>query len=157
MEIPLNIINVVCRTHPGIAISTSDLYLGAKGTIVLHKDSATVRSGGTVIGIVRRTLRGDSLPSSTIRLVRSADQRATSKVFGLGRCLSILVPQKKTGLVGAMIRGSAIPMLRANTNGYRICVSRDTSGRVTVGVTVGTGARHPSIYGTYRAVVIRER
>lgn len=80
---PLNIIKVVCRSEPGIATSTFNLYFGAKGTMVLHNKDSTVRSGGTVAHTVGANLHGTGLSRSLVLLMRSADERIMGRVVGV--------------------------------------------------------------------------
>lgn len=155
VSIPVNIVNVVCRTHPGIAISTTKLYLGDSGTIVLHNNGRTVGSGVTLTSIVHATVRSYNFSGGYVRLMASVSHRSTGRVVAVGNCVSYLVPHNNGKLVEDIIHGSAIPIVRANSKGYRVCISRDTSVRVTTGVVFGTGARHVNIYGTYRDLIVR--
>lgn len=155
ISIPLKIVTIVFRTHPGIASSTTSLYLGSNGYSILHNNGRTVRSGATVFGMVHTTLGGSPLPRSYVRFVASVSRRDTGRLVAVGGCMSILVPHNDTELVNAIIGGSAIPIVRANINGYRVCISGSTSLSVTTSVVFGTGASHPSMYGTTRDLLVR--
>lgn len=90
-----------------------------------------------------------------MRVVRRASRRVTGRFVRLASCLSILVPHNSTHLVGTIIGGTGIPIVRAKTKGYRLCISGSTRFSVTRGVIIGTGYRHPSIYGTTRGLLVR--
>lgn len=153
-HMPLKIVNIVCRTHPGIAISITSLYLGANGTIVLHNNGRAYHAGTTAITIVRSTLGSYNLPTNTIRTVSGPSHTLIDRVLHVSGCVSVLVPHNNTNLRGLYHRRSAVPIVANNVNMYRVCISRDMRVTRTLGIVIGTGARHPDAYGAIRALLI---
>lgn len=154
VDIPFKIVNVVCRTHPGIDFSIFSLYLGDNGTYVLGKKDSTSCSGHTVMRIVRRMLQRFGVSARVIRLLPTS-HRTAQRLLRTTKCMSLVVPHNDDTLVSFMQRGTAVPMVRANTNVYRACFSRCKSATGKTAVVRGTGAHHIDIYGTLSYIVIR--
>lgn len=155
IQIPLKIITVVCRTHPGIAISTTILYLGDNGTTLLQNSTDTTRDGQILVSAVQRTLNSASIPISTVYTMPNLARSDIVRLAHTHNVISIIVPHKNTKLVHGIIRGDLIPIVRANINGYRICLRRSTSISHDITVIIGSGARHIDIYGATRTLLIR--
>ncbi len=154
ITIPFNIITVVCRDQPGIASSTTTLDFGDKGIYILENNGRTFGSTGTVIFTLGSTLGRYKVYRSCMGLVRSAAHRDTGRLVATINCISVLVPHNNGNLVRTYIRGTGIPYVRAKANVYRVFISGATSVGVTLGVVSGTGADHPSMYGTTRILLM---
>lgn len=154
IDMPFNIVNVVCRTHPGIDFSMFSLYLGDNGTYVLGNKDSTSCSGHTVVDIVRRMLRRFGMSARVIRLLPTSERTAT-RLLRTGSCMSLVVPHNDDDLVGFMHRGTAMPIVRANTNMYRAFFSHCNSVDVNPSVVTGTGAHQIDMYGTLSYLVVR--
>lgn len=154
VAIPFNIVNIVCRTHPGIAFSIFSLYFGDKGTYILGKNSSTSDSGHTLITVVRSMLAERNI-SPTIYALLPPSHRTAARLLGTINLISLVVPQNDDSLVGCIHSRTHMPIVRAKTNVYRACFSGSKSGRGKHRVIGGTGAHHIDIYGTLSYLVIR--
>lgn len=154
MTIPFNIVNVVCRTHPGMACSIFSLYFGDKGTYMLGNKESTGTSGSTNIRLVREILVGRNIGPGMYALLPTA-RRTANRVLGTINCVSLYVPHNKGGLVGFIHSATGMPIVRAKTNIMRYCFSGSNSLRVNGHVVAGTGYQEIDMYGTLSYLLVR--
>ncbi|MFW5856664.1 MAG: glutamate-5-semialdehyde dehydrogenase, partial [Planctomycetota bacterium] len=111
VRVPIGVLFMIFESRPNVTIDAGGLALKSGNAIILRGGKEALHSNRALGGILADALRAAGLPPAAIQVVDTPDRDLAAALMRRSDGIDLLIPRGGKGLIEAVLRESAIPVL----------------------------------------------
>lgn len=153
VRVPFGVIGIIYEARPNVTADAAGICLKSGNAVLLRGSSSAAESNAAVVAALRLGLRSSELPEDTVQLV-VGPREVTSELTGARGLVDVLIPRGGAGLIEAVVRDSAVPVIETGTGNCHLYVDAVADQRMALEILLNAKTQRPSVCNAVETLLV---
>ncbi|MGO1974906.1 MAG: glutamate-5-semialdehyde dehydrogenase [Propionibacteriaceae bacterium] len=153
VRVPFGVIGIIYEARPNVTADAAGICLKSGNAVLLRGSSSAAESNAAVVAALRLGLRSSELPEDTVQLV-VGPREVTSELMGARGLVDVLIPRGGAGLIEAVVRDSAVPVIETGTGNCHLYVDAAADQRMALAILLNAKTQRPSVCNAVETLLV---
>lgn len=153
VRVPFGVIGIIYEARPNVTADAAGICLKSGNAVLLRGSSSAAESNAAVVAALRLGLRSSELPEDTVQLV-AGPREVTSELMGARGLVDVLIPRGGAGLIEAVVRDSAVPVIETGTGNCHLYVDAAADQRMALEILLNAKTQRPSVCNAVETLLV---
>ncbi len=153
---PIGVVGIIYESRPNVTSDCVGLCLKSGNAVILKGGKEAFYSNKAIYTILRKTLKGTSIPVEAIQFVSTTDRAAVNILLQQDAYVDLIVPRGGEGLIRFVAKNSSIPVVKHFNGICHTYVAKDADLTMAHKICFNAKVQRPGVCNAMETMLVHK-